>query len=181
MERNSPRPSVLRNPHTDEIWLHIAGQLGFKVIRSASAYAATDGRGTMVIGTDETLDDDDCVAQLVLHELCHALVEGESKLCQIDWGLDNTSETDVAREYAALRLQAYLSDVDGLRTFMPPTTQWRPYYDALPSDALDGDDEAAYVVRGVLRTELSVRWLPHLSDALKRTAAHLHGDLRMLP
>ena len=42
------------------------------------AYATTNGRGVIGIGERDTLDGDDCLAQLILHELCHALVQGEA-------------------------------------------------------------------------------------------------------
>jgi hypothetical protein len=179
MQRNSTQPSPLRCPQIDEIWLHAAGQLGFAVIRSESAYASTDGRGTIIVGTDDTLDIDDCVAQLVFHELCHALVEGESKLQEIDWGLENTNERDISREYSALRLQAHLSDSAELRTYMPPTTQWRPYYESLPNIAIDGNDEAADVVRAVIRSSLFARWEPILLGALASTSICLRDGARM--
>jgi len=174
MQRNSTQPSPLRYPQIDEIWLHVAGQLGFSIVRSQSAYASTDGRGTIIVGTDDTLDVDDCVAQLVFHELCHALVEGESKLQEIDWGLENTNERDISREYAALRLQAHLSDTAEIRTHMPPTTEWRPYYESLPTIAIDGNDEAAVIVRSVICSSLFARWQPLLVNALVATSVCLH-------
>jgi hypothetical protein len=173
MQRNSTQPSPLRCPQIDEIWLHVAGQLGFSIIRSESAYASSDGQGSIIVGTDETLDADDCVAQLVFHELCHALIEGEAKLNAIDWGLENTDDRDISREYAALRLQAHLSDAAGLRALMPPTTQWRPYYESLQSSALDGQDEAALVVQAAIVSRLFSRWQPLLTNALNLTAVCL--------
>src|SRR3954468_16094058 len=92
----------LDEPAIDFIWTGAAAALGFRVIRTAAAYASTDGEGTILIGTPETLDDDDSVAQLVLHELCHALVQGEENLRRADWGLDNTSDADLPRENACL-------------------------------------------------------------------------------
>jgi hypothetical protein len=35
---------------------------------------------------------------MVLHELCHALVEGEAGRRRPDWGLDNTGTRDEGRE-----------------------------------------------------------------------------------
>ena len=95
------------------------------------AYATSDGRGGIAIGATETLDGDDALAQLVFHELCHAITEGEASLRQPDWGLDNVPE-HVVREHACLRLQARLSDRFGLRAVMAPTTPYRDYYAALP-------------------------------------------------
>src|ERR1043166_3435986 len=84
----------------DRIWLASAARLGLAVVRSSAAYASTDGRGTLHIGTPETLDPDDCLAQIVLHELCHALVQGDDSFAVADWGLDNETERDLEREWA---------------------------------------------------------------------------------
>lgn len=173
MQRNSLRPSPLSCDAIDKIWLHIARQLGFDVQRTSLAYASSDGRGALFIGTKETLDPDDCVAQLVFHELCHALVQGEANLHNVDWGLENTDIRDISREYAALRLQAHLADLEGLRDLMPPTTEWRPYYESLPANALDGIDEAAALVRSAMTAELFFRWQPSLKKALRQTREHL--------
>ena len=48
------------------------GAIGFSIARTREAYATSDGRGTIAIGADDTLDVDDAFAQLVFHELCHA-------------------------------------------------------------------------------------------------------------
>lgn len=66
---------VYRDP-LDELWLACAAEVGLRVRRTADAYASTDGRGTLSISTPEHLDADDCLAQMVFHELCHALVQG---------------------------------------------------------------------------------------------------------
>src|SRR4028118_1405202 len=110
MNRKSLRESLLSREKIDALWMHVAGQLGFVVSRTEAAYATSDGAGGIAIGVPSTLDDDDSVAQLVFHELCHALVQGELALAQIDWGLDNTSDAHLDSEYAALRLQAHLAD-----------------------------------------------------------------------
>jgi hypothetical protein len=130
----------------DQVWIQAATECGFRVIRSDAAYASTDGRGTIIIGEPHTLDDDDSVAQLVLHEICHALVQGEERWNAPDWGLDNTSDRDGVREEACLRLQAYFADRQQLRTEMTPTTEWKSYYRALPAMPLErtshSDNEA---------------------------------------
>lgn len=173
MQRNSLRPSPLSCDVIDQTWLHIARQLGFEVHRTNAAYASSDGRGAIFIGAGETLDTDDCVAQLVFHELCHALIQGEANLNKVDWGLENTDVRDISREYAALRLQAHLADLEGVRALMPPTTQWRPYYEDLPANALEGVDEAAALVRIAITAELFDRWQPLLKTALRQTREHL--------
>ena len=149
--------------------MHAAGQLGFDVTRTDAAYATFDGLRRIAIGVPETLDADDCVAQLVLHELCHALVEGDAGLTRVDWGLSNFDDTDVSREYAALRLQAHLADAAGLREAMAPTTSWRPYYEALAQDPLTGSDEAARVACAVIETPLYNRWRTTIERALHET------------
>lgn len=177
MQRNSIRPSPLNCDEVDKIWLHVAGQLGFTVSRSDEAYASSDGHGTILIGTAETLDADDCVAQLVFHELCHALVEGEQNLMQVDWGLANTDDRDISREYATLRLQAHFADKFGMRVLFAPTTQWRPYYAELAEDPLQGTDLAAGIVEETLQTALTRRWQPVLESALARTQVALQTKI----
>ena len=118
----------------DAIWLTVADRIGFRVERSAEVYASTDGKGVMTIGAPSTLDPDDCLAQMILHELCHSLIEGTDSLAVPDFGLDNESERDVVREHACLRLQAWLTEEHGLRHVLAPTTDFRSYYDGLPED-----------------------------------------------
>ncbi len=138
-----------RTPHThyqdpvDLIWLQAASTLGITVVRSADAYAAWDGNGTLTLSSQEHLDADDCLAQMILHELCHLLVSGETARQQPDWGLDNTSPRDLVYEYATNRLQAALAQAYGLRQFMAVTTTWRAYYDTLPPDPLAVCSDAA--------------------------------------
>lgn len=168
--RNSNHKSPLSRSEIDALWMHAAGQLGFKVTGTDAAYATSDGCGGIAIGVPETLDTDDCVAQLVFHELCHALVEGESRLHVVDWGLCNDGDVHVQREYASLRVQAHLCDPYGLRDLMAPTTEWRPYYEALPSHALEGTDEAARVAIETMQTPLFHSWKAVLCQALQATA-----------
>src|SRR6185503_13279938 len=115
----------------------------FRVVRSADAYASSDGAGRILIGADEHLDGDDAVAQLIFHELCHALCEGPDRQRLPDWGLDNTGAApdQVVHEHACLRLQVALAAPHGLRDLMAPTTEYRTYYDRVPVDPLadDGD------------------------------------------
>jgi hypothetical protein len=120
----------------DRLWQDAASRCGFAIERGTAAYATTDGRGTIHIGAPETLDADDSLAQLVLHELCHALTQGEPSFGQPDWGLDNTSDRDAVAEEACLRLQAELSGRHGLRAAMTPTTEWRTYYQQLSAHPL---------------------------------------------
>ena len=134
MEKTPVAP--LDAPAIDQIWIDAAGRCGFRVERGEAAYASTDGRATILIGARAVLDDDDSLAQLVMHELCHALVQGEANWSRPDWGLDNTSDRDDDAEAACLRLQAHWADQRGLRGLMAPTTPWKSYYAALPADPL---------------------------------------------
>ena len=102
-------PNTHYQDPVDLIWLQAATRLGITVVRSADAYASWDGKGTLTLSCEEHLDADDCLAQMILHELCHLLVSGEGARQQTDWGLDNTSPRDLVYEYATNRLQAALA------------------------------------------------------------------------
>src|SRR5262245_55271303 len=169
-------PSPLATTSIDEIWRRAAARLGFELQRTAAAYATSDGRGVIAIGANDTLDDDDALAQLVFHELCHAITEGEASLRKADWGLDNVPE-HVVREHACLRVQAALSDRFGLRAAMAPTTPYRAYYAALPGDPLlavgENSDEvetAARAAAACARFAASA-WRAPIEEALAKTAA----------
>ena len=86
------------------VWLRTATLLGITVTRSRDVFASWDGAGNLTLGADEDLDPDDCLAQMILHELCHALIEGEGSLTQTDWGLENFDDRDATRELATMRL-----------------------------------------------------------------------------
>ena len=66
-----------------------AERLGMGVVRSDDAWASWDGDGTLTLATPAVLDPDDCLAQMIFHEICHALVAGERALQTRDWGLEN--------------------------------------------------------------------------------------------
>jgi hypothetical protein len=155
----------------DQIWLVAAGRIGLRIERSGEVYASTDGRHTLRLGEPATLDADDCLAQMIFHELCHSLVEGPDAFTRPDWGLDNTGPRDEARERACLRLQAHLADRHGLRRFLAPTTEFRAFYDRLPPDPLSPrrHPEVTDAVLGLGRAERPP-WGPHLDAALSATA-----------
>ncbi len=157
----------------DAIWLAAITKVGYRVERSGEVYASMDGAGVLLLGSPETLDPDDCVAQMVFHELCHSLVEGRAGLTSVDWGLANVSEdltdADFAREHATLRLQALLAGEHGLREVLAPTTDFRAYYDALPEDPLRGDDRSVQLARAALALVASPPWGPHVRNALRAT------------
>lgn len=159
----------------DRIWIGTAERIGLRVVRDPSAFATTDGAGTLAIATPEGLDADDCLAQMIFHELCHSLVQGPRSLLQRDWGLDNEAEDllagmDAVREHACLRLQALLLRPLGLRRVLGPTTDFRAYYDALPEDPMEGDDPSIPLARAAASRVTQAPWAPHLGEALRATA-----------
>ena len=157
------------------VWLHAARQMGIRVERSAEVNASWDGAGVLTIGTAETLDPDDCLAQMILHEVCHALCEGPESLVQLDWGLPNIGAESRFHEHACLRLQAALADQVGMRRFFAATTMFRPYYDQLPADPLaagdvDNDALAIHLAAAGWQRAKNGPWAAALDDALRRTA-----------
>jgi hypothetical protein len=160
----------------DHIWLAAAARIGLRVERSAEVYAATDGTGLLHIGAPADLDPDDCLAQMIVHELCHALVQGPGSFTQPDWGLDNESDRDVPREHACLRVQAALTGPHGLRTLLAPTTDFRDFYDHLPADPMAGPagDPSVALARAAVTRADKAPFAPHLGRALADTAAIAH-------
>ncbi|MCB9766154.1 MAG: YkgJ family cysteine cluster protein [Alphaproteobacteria bacterium] len=156
----------------DLIWLRTAGRLGMRVVRSDDVFASWDGAGTLTLSTPEHFDPDDSLAQMILHELCHALVMGPRAMKRVDWGLENVDDRHLVHEHACHRLQAALADRHGLRGFMGVTTQWRPYWDALPAHPLaPGDDPAIPLAQDGWRRATQGPWAEALEDALAATAA----------
>jgi hypothetical protein len=168
--------SPLASEAIEQIWIDAAARLGFRVVRTADAYASSDGRGTISIGVGEALDVDDSVAQLVFHEICHAITEGEAALGRPDWGLENI-DVGVAhqmREHACLRFAAHVAGAHGLRELLAPTTEYRAYHDALPGDPLaEGDDPAIAIAREAAARAAAPPWSGPLGGALAATAAAL--------
>ena len=158
------------------VWRSCAEDLGWRVERSAEVYASWDGRGTLRISDAAGMDADDSVAQLILHEICHALVEAPAGLLLPDWGLENVDSRHLVREFACHRLQAALADRVGLRRFFAPTTDWRPHYDALGVNPLAYDPldiaggEAARLAQSALDRADGPPWAAPLHSALARTA-----------
>lgn len=155
----------------DTIWLSAAARVGLEVYRTPDAFATYDGKGRLGIGTDETLDPDDCLAQMIFHELCHALVQGPDGWSEPDWGLSNEDDVHLAREWACLRVQAFLLSRYGLREALAPTTDHRRFYDALPSDPLEGPEDEVTLARLALQRVTRAPYEHHLMDALAATAA----------
>ncbi|HCH64141.1 MAG: hypothetical protein CL927_11180 [Deltaproteobacteria bacterium] len=157
----------------DEIWLQTAHRLGMRVARSDEVFASWDGSGVLTLSRPRGFDPDDCLAQMILHELAHALVQGPHDWSATDWGLHNADDRDLAAEYAAQRVQAALAAPHGLRRFMGVTTQWRAYYDALPEDPLEGpaSDPAVRLARAGFMRSRRPPWRETIDAALGATAA----------
>ncbi len=170
-----PPPRAVNAHYSDPldlIWLHCAREIGWTVVRSPDVYASFDGRNTLLLGRQVDLDPDDSLAQLIFHEICHALVEGPSAWALPDWGLENTDTRDLHREHAVHRLQAHLAGCHGLRRLFAVTTDWRPYWDSLPVDPLAGDaDPAIPLALAALHLLPSTPMAKPLDAALRRTAA----------
>lgn len=156
----------------DEIWIGAAQQLGLTIRRSDEAYAAYDGEGTLIIALTD-LDADDSVAQMIFHELCHALVSGPGAMSRRDWGLeglDASDALDATLEHACHRLQAALADRHGLRAFFSVTTDHRAHWDAMPAQPLVGDEPAAERARDAMIDATHGPWATTLEAALAATA-----------
>ena len=153
------------------IWLRAASKMGMRVERSDDVFASWDGKGVLRIGTSETLDADDSLAQMILHETCHALIEGPDAFHKPDWGVQVDNPAHRVREHACLRLQAALTSDFGLRRFLAPTTDFRRYYDQLPEQPLteDGDPAVPLAKTGWERAS-SGPWSAAIAAALTLTA-----------
>lgn len=186
MHMNSPvQTTALRLPqHRYEdpltrLWIACAERIGFRIERSPDVFASSDGRGTILIDDGATMDPDDSPAQMIFHELCHALVEGEVGETRVDWGLDNARNRNPWREHACLRLQAYLAGSVGLRDFFAPTTDFRvTFWASLPADPFAASAESGgRRERSCVAARLGAwracqpRWQAPLRDALQATAA----------
>src|SRR3954469_6615162 len=154
-----------------QVWVGAARRIGLRVVRTPDAYAGTDGRGTLAIGTTDALDADDSLAQMIFHELCHSLVEGEESFARPDWGMDNTGPGHDWREHACLRTQYVLTGRYGLRGLFAPTTDFRAFGDTLSGDVLaDRTDRSAQAAIAALRRAALPPWAPALTEALEATA-----------
>jgi hypothetical protein len=155
----------------DLIWLACARELAIEVVRSSEVYASFDGERVLTLSSPEHFDADDSLAQLIFHELCHALVAGERGQRSVDWGMENIDTRDLEQEHACHRVQAALADRHGLRAFFAVTTEHRTYWDALPIDPLGpGDDGAIPRAREAFERATRGRWAGPLERALARTA-----------
>jgi Putative zinc- or iron-chelating domain len=153
------------------VWVAALARLGIRLVRSSDVYASWDGESVLTLARREDFDPDDSLAQMIFHELCHLLVASERDRKKIDFGLDNTDDRDLIYEHACHRLQAALSAPFGLREFMAVTTEWRPYWDALPADPLaEADDPAVAIARLAHARAQQEPYQSVLSQALSATA-----------
>ena len=152
------------------IWLNALDQMKWTLERSNEVFASWNGQGILTLGYERDLDPDDHIAQMILHEVCHACVEGPQSWNQIDWGLHNFDYQDLHREYACHHLQAHLADQVGLRTFFAPTTQWRTYYDRLRSNPLNvGEDNLIRLAQEGWQCFQKSPWYIPIQNALSAT------------
>lgn len=157
----------------DLLWIEAARRIGMTIRRSHEVNASWDGDRILTIGSSPTLDPDDTLAQMILHEACHALCEGPSSWSKPDWGLSSYGVSKRVHEHACLRLQAKLVDTHSMRRFFASTTIFRSYYDDLPSDPLADDlnsDPAVAIARNAYVRPESKPWIAVMDDAIRRTA-----------
>ncbi len=169
----------------DAQWFGLLVQAGLSVHRDSTCFVAYDGAGNLTIAPDADFDEDDTVAALVLHEICHHAVRGDAGRYQRDWGLTYASAADTSDEHAALRLQRWLAESVGLGELLHPTTVHRAYYEALDGLALDehvalgrfAASEAEVVVMAARgqRWLLSRPWNSRLNATLRHTAQASRG------
>ncbi|MCA9633318.1 MAG: YkgJ family cysteine cluster protein [Myxococcales bacterium] len=169
---------VYRDP-LELIWIGLLEELGFRLERSSEVFAAFDGQHTLTLCHGEHFDADDSLAQMIFHELCHALVAGDAGRNAKDWGMQHDDERDLEQERACHRLQATLAGEHGLRDFFAVTTDHRPFWDQLgaePLRSVDSVDEPS-VERARLGYHRATQgpWSAPLARALTRTRAI--GDL----
>ena len=154
----------------DLIWIRTAKTLGMNLRRSSEVFAAWDGKETLTIGRSEDLDPDDSLAQMIFHEICHALVQGPDSLKKENWGLNNTDGRDDLREMACIRLQAALAQPYGLKEFFAVTTEWRSYQDQLPENPLTVEQDSALdIACEAHKRATQGPWAPIIDAALKAT------------
>ena len=165
----------------DERWItFLREHFNAKLQRSPDAYVSwLADRRTLIVSPDHDLDPDDTIAQIVLHELCHHLVEGHHSDQFDDWGLDNITDQHLANEYAALRLQAAILDPHALRPWLNPTTDHRWFYESLHAHPLQSPAHPETdATSTALAREGWDRWLswdlrPRIQDELETAAALL--------
>lgn len=163
----------------DAVWTRTAEAMELRIVRSGASYASCDGHGILSLSDQAGMDPDDCLAQMIFHEICHWLVQGIESIGWVDWGLDNEGNIHDEREHACLRLQAALLAPYGLRELLGPTTDFRVYYDALPLDPFEerAIAERESITRGLAAYNRRNRqpFRDHLERALEATAQILRA------
>lgn len=156
------------------VWLTTAKRLGLHIRRSPLVFSATDGSGRLQLSTRDDLDPDDCLAQMLLHEICHWCTNGVSTMNDRDWGFALDGPTD-PREHAALRLQAWLADQVNMRSWFGPTGVYRQYYDRLGDDPMHPLDDSgweqevcSHAVQAIERIQ-QPPFHPHVQQAMAAT------------
>ncbi|MDP2314979.1 MAG: hypothetical protein Q8P41_18915 [Pseudomonadota bacterium] len=168
----------------DLVWLATARRLGLRVRRNPAIFSATDGTGLLELGPFDTLDADDTTAQMILHELCHWITNGLETFHDRDWGFALDAELDW-REHSCLRLQAGLTERYGLRGMLAPTSQFRDYYDCIPTDVLAPIDDSererdvCALAKVALERAAGAPWVEPMTAAFVATA-HMRDALAPL-
>lgn len=153
------------------IWLEVAARLGWRIERSDSVYASWDGESVLTLSVSSDFDPDDHLAQLIFHEICHALVAGARGRKKLDWGMENYDDRDIVFEHACHRLQAHLAQQYGLRDFFAVTTDHRIYWDSLPKRTLAmGDDPAIELAQNGDIDARQEPWKGAIEYGLSKTA-----------
>lgn len=174
-EYQRPIESRYQDP-VDLIWYATAKRLGLTIRRNRAIFSATDGTGLLELGPRDTLDPDDSTAQMIFHEFCHWITNGEHTFHERDWGFPLDAELDW-REHACLRLQAALNDKHGLRKLLAPTSSFRGYYDAIPEDPFGTvlgwphEEQVVPLAREALARANAAPFAAPLSQALAATAS----------
>ena len=175
MDETYERPILSRYVDPVElIWLATAKRLGLTIRRSPTIFSATDGSGLLQLGARETLDEDDTLSQMVLHEICHWITNGLDTFTDRDWGFDLDGPLD-PREHAGLRLQAWATGRHGLRALLAPTSAFRDYYNRIPEDPFEPMDDSDWerdvvvLTRDAVQRAMGAPWTDPLEQALEAT------------
>lgn len=135
----------------DDHWKNFLQLQGWSVQRTDDCFVSWQSEGAILwVANEADLDADDTLAQIILHELCHHLVEGTDSHQQDDWGLNNMTDDDLPNEYAALRLQAAILGTPLQRQYLQPTTDHRWFYEALGDQPLTQENHATTDPKSIL-------------------------------
>jgi hypothetical protein len=177
MDPDYERPILARylDPY-ELVWLATARRFGLHIRRDPSIFSRTDGTGLLALGPRDSLDADDTLAQQMLHEVCHWVVNGRETFGQQDWGYELDVPLQDPREHACLRLQAWWTERYGLRGMMGPTGIYRQYWERLgdpltPLDASAHEAEVIALTRVAIARAQGEPWAGPMDHALSATAA----------